>query len=58
LQLTASDSGFEAVTAAISAGTIAALELKLRYRDAQGLPATERLDRGCRCGNLFRRDGR
>jgi carboxypeptidase family protein len=58
LQLTASDSGFEVVTAAISAGTVAALKLKLRYRDARGLPATERLDRGCRCGNLFRHEGR
>jgi len=57
LQLTASDSGFEAVTTAVSKGTVAPLVLKLRYRGTQGLPASERLNQGCRCtGSVFKHE--
>ena len=53
--LTASDSGFRAVTHQVSGSVDGPLEFKLYYMGTRpDLPPYERFDQGCRCGNLFR----
>ncbi|HXG69125.1 MAG TPA: carboxypeptidase-like regulatory domain-containing protein [Gemmatimonadaceae bacterium] len=57
--LTASDSGFGAVTQQVSGIVSQPVVLTLPRAGTEGLPDTERLSRGCRCpGNLFPHTGR
>jgi len=56
--LTASDSGFRAVTQRVS-GDGTPIPFSLRPDDGAEVPATERFPRGCRClGDLFTHQGR
>ena len=52
--LTASDSGFGALTVQVSGTQSAPIVLRLRHVGATGVPDNERFTRGCRCpGDLF-----
>jgi carboxypeptidase family protein len=58
-RLTASDSGFSAVTQEVSGSASAPIEFKLALASMSGVPDTEQLTRGCRCpDDLFTHAGR
>jgi hypothetical protein len=57
--LTASDTGFGALTEQVSGSAAQSIVLRLAYADTMGMPDSERFSRGCRCpGDLFAHSGR
>jgi Carboxypeptidase regulatory-like domain len=57
--LTASDTGFPAVTQQVSGSVAEPTVFKLAYAGTTGVPDSERLSRACRCpGDLFAHSGR
>ena len=57
--LTASDTGFGAVTQQVSGAVAEPTVFRLRYAGTTGVPDSERLSRACRCpGDLFAHSGR
>lgn len=57
--LTASDSGFRAMTQEVSASRAEPIVFRLTYAGTTGLPLYERFSRACRCpGDLFTHEGR
>ena len=58
-QLTVQESGFDPVVRDVSGSTSALISIRLVESTVAGLPDTERLSRGCRCGSdLFMHPGR